>query len=199
MAETTYIVIDDLEKRVYTGHNQELNGVMAAISMNPNSIAVFNRYYRDLTGSGLYNDGNRPKVPEEISLDTIRTVLGMTDKSEEEVLQHWRKLSFYEDPNYKKFSPDEKTDFDIPELTQNIIDEWKQEDPDAEEFATANEYRRFLCNDGVVVADLRKKEVRYISRGVFDIPRSRPTTLDQEMRFDVLHYELPDDWNIVQE
>ncbi|MBT4387934.1 hypothetical protein HOK68_00400 [Candidatus Woesearchaeota archaeon] len=186
MGETTYIIIDNLEKRIYTGHNQDLNRVMSSLSKNPTSIEEFDQHQKE-TGSRLYDDGNRPKVPDKLPIETMRLVFGMEEGkfSPQEVEDHWKKTSFYEGPNYKSYKPNDRTKHDIPELTQEIIDEWKQEDPNAEEFLTANDYRRFLCNDGIVVADLRIKKLRYISYGAFKIPKNE--------------YALPSEWEILIE
>ena len=118
----------------------------------------------------------------------------MNGRSDDEVLAHWKRSSFYEYPNYQFYGPNERTRDDIQELTQEIIVEWKQEDPDAEEFPTANDYRKFLCNDGIVVADLRTKELRYISYGAFNIPRD-----NQEEQYARVKYSLPLEWKIVVE
>jgi len=199
MGETTYIVIDEREKRTLTGHYGSLDSFVATLATNPATITDFNRTYQGFAGEPFYSDGNRPRVPEELSLDTIRTVLGMNGRGDDEVMTHWKRSSFYEGPNYQPYGPNERTKEDIPELTQAIIDEWKQEDPEAEEFPTANDYRRFLCNDGIVVADLRTKELRYISHGAFEIPRSRPTDLDRQFGLGRVEYTLPAEWSIVVE
>jgi len=199
MGETTYIVIDEREKRTLTGHYGSLDAFVASLARNPATIGSFNQSYQEIAGEPFYTDGNRPRVPEQLSLDTIRTVLGMNGRSDDEVMAHWKRSSFYEDPNYQSYGPNERTKEDIPELTQAIIDEWKQEDPEAEEFSTANDYRTFLCNDGIVVADLRKKELRYISHRAFEIPRSRPTETDNKFGLGRVEYTLPAEWNIVVE
>ena len=199
MGETTYIVVDEREKRTLKGHNRSLDSFVASLATNPSTIEDFNRAYQEIEVEPFYSDGNRPKVPAELSLDTIRTVLGMSGRSDDEVLAHWRRSSLYEGPNYQSYSPNERTKEDIPELTQELIDEWKQEDPEAEEFPTANDYRRFLCNDGIVNADLRTKELRYISHGAFEIPRSRPTDMDGQFGLGRVKYTLPAEWNIVVE
>jgi len=173
MGETTYILIDKTEKRVYTGHHMELDRVLDSLSRNPETLEEFDTYHGQSTGKRLFDEGNRPKVPGELSVDTIRNVLGMDGIGEDEVLAHWRSCSFYQDPNYLSFGPDDKTDHDIPELTSEIEAEWKREDPDAETFPTANDYRRFSCNDGIVVADLRTRELKYISRSAFRISKDR--------------------------
>ncbi|MFT4303086.1 MAG: hypothetical protein ACMXYG_00840 [Candidatus Woesearchaeota archaeon] len=200
MGETTYIVIDEDEKIIVpSGHYGSLDAFVASLTTNPTTITEFNINYQKLTGERFFYDGNRPKVPEDISLHTIRIVLGMQGASDKEVLAHWKNSSLYEEPNYHSYNPDEKTDFDIPELSQTIINEWKENDPDAEEFATANDYRRFLCNDGIVIADLRKKEIRYITSAGFNIPRSRPTDDDKILRLNVIEYKLPNEWKIITE
>ena len=93
----------------------------------------------------------------------------------------------------------ERTKEDIPKLTQAIINEWEREDHDAGLFPTANDYRRFLCNDGIVAADLRTKELRYISYGAFDITRRRPTKTDKQFGSVRIKYALPAKWKIVAE
>ena len=199
MAETTYILIDEKEKRILTGHYDSLDAFVSSLARNPKTISEFNQTHQEIVNELFYTDGNRPKVPEQISLDTLRTVLGMESQAEDEVMAHWKQSNFYEGPNYQSYDPNERTEKDIPELTQEIIEEWKQEDPDAEEFPTANDYRRFLCNNGIVVADLRTKELRYISCGAFNIPRRRPTRADKKFRLRPVPYTLPAKWKIVAE
>lgn len=199
MGETTYIVIDEREKRVLYDHYSSLDAFVASLAKNPVTIDGFNQFYREIAGQPFYTAGNRPRVPEQLSLDTIRTVLGMFGSSDNDTIAHWHYSSFYSGPNYQSYGPNERTNDDIPELTREMVDEWKQEDPGAEEYPSANDYRRFLCNDGIVVADLRTKEVRYISHGAFDIPRSRPTSLDRRFGSERVAYALPDEWKIVVE
>lgn len=196
MASTTYIVIDEREKRILTGHYAHLDEFVASLARNPETIEDFNKMYHEIAGELFYTEGNTPTVPEELPIETIRHVLGMREGkfSQQEVEDYWREVSLYKGPNYESFRPDDKTRDDIPELTQELIKEWKQEDPDAEEFPTANDYRKFLCDDGIVVADLRKKELRYISHGAFTIPRD-----NQENRYSCVKYSLPLEWKIVEE
>ena len=111
-----------------------------------------------------------------------------------EVIEYWKEVSMYSSSNYHTYGPDEKTESDIPELTQEIIDEWKQEDPNGEEFPTAEDYRRFLCNDGIIVADLRKKEIKWISYGAFDVPSN-----NFKEKYTHTKYSLPLEWDIVKE
>jgi protein-tyrosine-phosphatase len=199
MGETTYILIDESEKRVKIDHYGSLNAFVASLSKNPATIEEFHQFYQEITGEKFYDEGNRPKVPEELSVDTIKKVLGMEGSNDDEVLEYWMKVSLYDDINYKSFAPDEASPHDIPKLTQEIIDEWKQEDPSKEEFKDANEYRRHICNDGIVVADLRKKGIRYITHGTFSIPRERPTENDKQFGYDVISYSLPSEWKIIEE
>lgn len=197
MGHITFILIDEIEKRTKIDYN--VCAFVASLSRNPATINDFNNIYQKLAGETFYSEGNRPIVPEELSFETLRKVFGMPRDTDAEVLGHWKKTSFYEDKNYRSCAPNTKTEKDIPELTQDIIDEWKQEDPEAEEFPTANDYRKFLCKDGIVVADLRTKELRYISPGAFEIPRISPTELDVEFGFKVVPYILPDEWKIIEE
>lgn len=198
MGETTYILIDEKEKRVLTGHHASLDAFVASLAQNPETIEQFSQTYQRLAGEPFYTQGTRPKVPEELSLDTIRLVLGMNGRSDDEVMTHWKRSSFYQGTNYHSFQPDEITKYDLPEITVEMFNEWNTEDPDHEEFVTVNDYRRFLCNDGIVVADLRTKEIRYISRA-FSVLRSSPT--DTDRRFDIprMEYTLPEEWKIVEE
>lgn len=198
MGETTYIVIDEKEKRTLTGHYGSLDAFVASLTQNPVTIEQFSRTYQELAGEPFYTPGTRPKVPEELSLDTIRWVLGMTGRSDDEVMTHWKRSSFYQGANYHSFQPDERTEYDIPQLTPEMFNEWSAEDPDHEEFVTVNDYRRFLCNDGIVVADLRTKEIRYISRA-FNVLRSRPTDTDRRLGIQRREYTLPEEWKIVEE
>lgn len=111
--------------------------------------------------------------------------------------------------DFMSFQSDEKTPYDIPELTPELIREWEQS-PHREEYLTANDYCRNVritdeSNknhpiDGIVVADLRKRELRYISEpGCFDIPLSRPTDFDKKIGLHPTPYTIPPEWIVVQE
>jgi len=193
MGEMNYIVIDCNEKRTLFGHYGSLDAFLSTLSRNPTTVNQLDGFYQEITQEKFYDDGNRPKVPEDISLETLRTVLGIKG-DDNEVIGYWKKVSIYSGANYHSYGPDEKTKGDIPELTQEIIDEWKSEDPNGEEFPTAKDYRRFLCNDGIIVADLRKKEIRWISHGAFDVPRN-----NLQEKYAHTKYSLPLEWNIEEE
>ncbi len=115
MPATTYIVIDHEEKRTVRGRHEYLGGFLRALAANPITIDEFDRVYQELTDEPFFTEGNRPKVPQELSLDTIRTVLGTEGKDPDEVMVHWKQVSHHRDPNYESDHPDQRTDFDIPE------------------------------------------------------------------------------------
>ena len=115
MGATTYIVIDNSEKRVVKAHYRYLDGFLAALAANPMTVDEFNAVHEEDQGYRFFTEGNRPKVPEQLSPSDIRRVLGMESRATDEVMDYWKKTSFHIDPNYERAYPDQKTDYDIPE------------------------------------------------------------------------------------
>ena len=111
---TTYIVIDHSEKRIVRGHHDYLNEFLSALAENPATIAEFNSAYEGGQRHPFFSDGNRPSVPQDLSVDSIRQVLGMPEEDLDHVLGYWRETSHYRGPNYESARPDQKTDHDIP-------------------------------------------------------------------------------------
>ncbi len=173
MAETIYIVIDGIEKRIRAcGHYGELGNFLAAVAASPVSVEGFDSAYQGVAGKPFYDRGNRPRIPSQLEVTTIRAVLGMEGRPDNEVIRYWREVSLYRDSDYVCVEPDCRTDFDIPDITQALIDEWKEFDSDGDEFPTVQDFRRFQCNDGIVVADLRTRVLTYITDGAFSIDSS---------------------------
>lgn len=163
MGGVGFYYIDNTEKRFQLGHmGQYLDHVIASLHDNPTSMEELTVAYEKVDGYGLFNPGNLPKVPEELTIDTIRFVLGIFKKTDQEVLEYWNKFNGYDKPDYKILATDEKSP--IPEIDDDLIDEWKREDPSGEEYATIEDYRRAQAGgNGLVVVDLTSKKFTYLS------------------------------------
>ena len=125
----------------------------------------------------------------------------MKSVSNEEVIKGFEKCI----NDYRSVSPDEKVSEDIPEITSEIIKKWKNS-VHKNEYPTVKDYRRIPWIDGhpvdgIVVADLRKKELRYLTNPqCFDIQRERPSERDQrDNRHPRYKYSLPLEWKLIQE
>lgn len=135
-----------------------------------------------------------------VSIGFLRELYELQNASDEDVIQ-----SFQVTVNdYGSFNPNEKVSEDIPEITPELVREWENS-PHKKEYPTVNDYRRSPeidgCSvDGIVVADLRKKELRYLSNpNCFDIPRNRPTDHDGQFGQGRVEYTLPTEWKLIQE
>lgn len=164
MSSISFTLIDENEKRVVPEvHLSTLDVIVDVLSHNPTTIAEFEGFYKSSAGKPLYDPGKRTS---RRLVELLMKQSGVSEAKAKDML----KTSGAEDkdPNYESYKPDEETPYDIPGAVGkglNLRDALK--DIDA----------------GVVVVDLRTKEVRYLSEE-FDITR------------DPGQYSLPQGWTI---
>jgi len=165
MAGTDFYYVDNHEQRFQLGHMcGYLDNIIACLKHAPDSIKNLDEIHTQTLGEALFDPGNFPKVPEELTLDTIRRVLGMLKEPENEVLSYWENRSAYRKLNYKTLETSIDIESPIPEINKSLRAEWKSEDPAGEEFPTLKDYRRAQASgNGVVIVDFRNKTLTYMS------------------------------------
>jgi hypothetical protein len=164
MGNITFTLIDNSEKRVLSQIDiSSLDHIVAALAQEPETIDHFEAFYHRSSGSKLYDSGS-------VMSDRLVNIFGKKKKlSHDEALKTMQKLGLGSRPsNYEAFKPDEETPYDMPKPTDkgfNLCDDLKKID------------------DGIVIVDLRAKEVSYLSPA-FDITKGSG------------QYTLPEAWSI---
>jgi hypothetical protein len=179
MTGTAFYFIDDNEQRYRLGHmGIFLDDILSSLHEHPTSLEDLNEVYQKKAGEELFESGNYPKIPEDLSIESIRSVLGMFEQDEKRVLDHWNRCNAYKRPNYQSMPIDES---DISELDDKLFKEW-QSSPYRDEYPTLEDYRREEApGNGIVIVDLRSKVCSYLS-SYFDIPEEK----------------IPDNWTVIR-
>ncbi len=178
-------------------NNIYLDTILVTLSRNPSTIKTFNDYYKEFYDKPFHTNRDFPEYPKNFTVATIRETLSLRTGTDEEVLAHWDRVSADYGINFKSYNPNVRTKYDIPQIIEELEIEWKK-DLNAEGFKNVEDYKKFLSGDGIIQADLRQKEIRYLNT-TFNIPRKRPTTRDLDLGIDVMEYSLQAEWKIIKE
>lgn len=187
MARITYIIIDEKEGRNSAMEQSKVDSILACLTRNPDSIDDLDEYHKELTGEALYDHGNRPKVPDELTIEEIRRVLGFKDEfhhyeDDEYVKYYWEKVSYFREADYGKSVELKDASIDLPEST---LANWERDKDLRSNFDNdINRYKKERYGTfGVVIINLCKKEINHITD--FEIPRNKST------------YSLPEEWKLI--
>ena len=205
--EIQLAIIDGKEKRINCVGYLGLDHVLVALSRNPETIAQVEQFYQESRGDALYIFQKWKKYPGEITLAKIKDIWSQWLKgaTDEQAVEFYQNLCRNPNPQFDTYKPDENVkDCEILELSE-IIKQYEEKNPGytIKDPETAKNLRRELAKDGIVIVDLRKKEIRYlVSPLLFSIKRERPTKEESEIPgidTSVAKYSLPLEWRIVQE
>ena len=181
MAGTEFYYMDSTERRYQLGHmGGYLTNVLTALKDNPSTLDELSQSYETTAGETLFDPGNVPRIPEDLTIEAIRQVFGDYKRSDEELIKRWEEFSCYRKPDFETLSPDEK----LPsfEIDDDLRAEWESEDPDKEDYSTIEDYNKTQApGDGIVIVDLSTRTLQYLSN-----------------HFDIKEKDLPSDWTLEQ-